>query len=285
MTTINSCPAPEADLTLVINAAEGRLQVVAGSVCPAQPGDTSLLFSFEMTVPRQGTEVLAPAIHDAMSRMRVSMKEIRRIAVINGPGGFTGLRLALATTLGLSRALAVPTAGISYTEALATDAAQVLAATGTTTESGKPVLWAILHARRDQVMVQGFTLQADGQTAPLQQVTTFSVSEASRHIVALTQGNNGHAYFFGSGLRRNMQAIKEAMTASTLPCTMLPSRFDHVRPETMLAMTTHAQWDHEPVEPEYVRGCDAEENLPRLAAARGMEPELAVKTLRKLTSS
>ncbi|WP_051363960.1 tRNA (adenosine(37)-N6)-threonylcarbamoyltransferase complex dimerization subunit type 1 TsaB [Oleidesulfovibrio alaskensis] len=276
----NETSAPQ-EITLVLNAAEGRLQVAAGNACADGTQQAGLLFSFEMTVPRQGTEILAPAIQDAMKRMRVSMQQIGRIAVVNGPGGFTGLRLALSTALGMARALNVPCAGVSYTAALAADAAAVLHAA----DCGSPLLWAVLHARRDQVMVQGFRPDNTGTAVPLHPVTTFGVADACSHMAAVTQSCGCKACLFGSGVQRNAEAICRHLTAAGISHSLLPARFSHVRPEALLAATADAVWSHEPVEPEYVRGCDAEENLPRMAAARGMQPEKAVEALHRLTTS
>ncbi|RXF77984.1 tRNA (adenosine(37)-N6)-threonylcarbamoyltransferase complex dimerization subunit type 1 TsaB, partial [Desulfovibrio sp. DS-1] len=99
-------------ITLALNAAESRVQVAALS-------DGETLFAQEWHVPSQGTELLAPALADAFARMRLSLADVRRIACVQGPGSFTGLRLVLSTAAGMARALGAEQAGLSYTQLLA----------------------------------------------------------------------------------------------------------------------------------------------------------------------
>ncbi|MBG3877801.1 tRNA (adenosine(37)-N6)-threonylcarbamoyltransferase complex dimerization subunit type 1 TsaB, partial [Desulfovibrio oxamicus] len=99
-------------ITLALNAAESRVQAAA-----LRDGET--LFAQEWHVPSQGTELLAPALADAFERMRLSLADVRRIACVQGPGSFTGLRLVLSTAAGMARALGAEQAGLSYTQLLA----------------------------------------------------------------------------------------------------------------------------------------------------------------------
>ena len=53
----------------------------------------------------------------------VSLKEVQLLAVTRGPGSFTGVRIALATALGMSLSLRIPICAISTHEALASQGA------------------------------------------------------------------------------------------------------------------------------------------------------------------
>jgi tRNA threonylcarbamoyl adenosine modification protein YeaZ len=62
---------------------------------------------------------LVPMIDTVMKQAGIALADVLEIAVGNGPGGFTGLRIALATARGLGLALGKPVLGISNFQAAA----------------------------------------------------------------------------------------------------------------------------------------------------------------------
>ena len=81
--------------------------------------------------PGAGRRVLE-AVHGLLSSVGASVDDIDDIVVGVGPGGFTGLRIGLATALGLGQALGVPVTGASSLEALALGVAELAASMATT---------------------------------------------------------------------------------------------------------------------------------------------------------
>jgi tRNA threonylcarbamoyladenosine biosynthesis protein TsaB len=60
---------------------------------------------------RGQSEALLPLLQSALRQAGREMRDIAAIAVVTGPGSFTGLRLGLAAAEGLSRALGCPVGG------------------------------------------------------------------------------------------------------------------------------------------------------------------------------
>lgn len=320
MTAVTAgCAEDRADgaITLALNAAESRVQAAA-----LRGGET--VFAQEWHVPSQGTELLAPALADAFARMRLSLRDVRRIACVQGPGSFTGLRLVLSTAAGMARALGARQAGLSYTQLLAC---------GPLLPRGA-VLWVLTHARRGLVHMQAFRMpgetvdvaavsndaaQPSPRPAPLPEPLTpveaatldaavarmvaarfnddaavarmaaarFDESAAVARTAATPPEENGTGAVFlmGSGATRNRAALAPALAALLPKARFVPARFDHPAPTLLLPLAATAAYGADDVQPLYVRPCDAEENLPAMAAARGMDPEQARRELARLTSA
>ncbi|MDL2313414.1 tRNA (adenosine(37)-N6)-threonylcarbamoyltransferase complex dimerization subunit type 1 TsaB [Desulfovibrio sp. OttesenSCG-928-C14] len=112
-------------LTLVLNAAEGRLQLVLGRDGAAGP---ELLCAQEYAALSQGAETLAPALQSALGTLGLSPADLARVAVVRGPGSFTGLRLVCVSAAALARALGIPQAPLDYPPLLAAAAVPALSA-------------------------------------------------------------------------------------------------------------------------------------------------------------
>lgn len=74
--------------------------------------------------PGAGRRVLE-AVHGLLASVGATTADLDGIVVGVGPGGFTGLRIGLATALGLGQALGIPVTGASSLEALALGVAEV----------------------------------------------------------------------------------------------------------------------------------------------------------------
>lgn len=68
--------------------------------------------SFETTSSYGHAGELMPLIHEALTSLSYSLKEMDALVVSLGPGSFTGIRIGLATALGLSRGSGVPCFGV-----------------------------------------------------------------------------------------------------------------------------------------------------------------------------
>jgi tRNA threonylcarbamoyladenosine biosynthesis protein TsaB len=91
-------------------------------------------------------------IEEALAVTGLGWPEVERLAVGVGPGGFTGLRLGIATARGLAQARDLPLVGVPSLEALAAgaDEARAAAAAEEAAEATGPVV-AVIDARRGEV--------------------------------------------------------------------------------------------------------------------------------------
>ncbi|MEK9672031.1 MAG: tRNA (adenosine(37)-N6)-threonylcarbamoyltransferase complex dimerization subunit type 1 TsaB [Rhodospirillaceae bacterium] len=81
--------------------------------------DGRVLAHASAELPRGQSEALMPMIADVMRDAALDYPDLDAIAVTNGPGAFTGLRIGLAAARGLALALGLPVIGVTTLEAVA----------------------------------------------------------------------------------------------------------------------------------------------------------------------
>ncbi|MDR1359435.1 MAG: tRNA (adenosine(37)-N6)-threonylcarbamoyltransferase complex dimerization subunit type 1 TsaB, partial [Deltaproteobacteria bacterium] len=190
-------------MLLIINAAEASLHFVLARWTPL-----SLLCSQTWRLPSQGAEILAPALGQALSALRLAPSDLSRIACVRGPGSFSGLRLALVTAAGLARSTSAAQAGLDYLPLIAAQGAEFwpdkessaadagrsggnpgagdpgadgpcaggggLSLTAKNADSASAetmdgdVFWVLTRARKGVVHLQGFARAGSGEGAKLQ---------------------------------------------------------------------------------------------------------------------
>lgn len=84
--------------------------VVSAAACDANGADRG---TWSARVVRGADGVLLPALTELLESMEQQGGTLRAVAVATGPGGFTGLRVGVATALGLAFARKVPVVPIS----------------------------------------------------------------------------------------------------------------------------------------------------------------------------
>lgn len=171
---------------LALNSAEGVLQLALARK-ERQAAPWSPLFYEALPAASQGAELLAPRIRLGLERLDLTPDALTHLALVRGPGSFTGLRLALATAAGLARASGALQAGLDYLPLLAASALLRLgrekarpsaAPEAMTTEdmsteamptaphedqtpAAASVLWVLTHARRNLVHAQAFAARTE----------------------------------------------------------------------------------------------------------------------------
>lgn len=127
---------------------------------------------------RSGPSLLQQ-IADCLRRSGVAATELDGVVVLGGPGSFTGIRVALATALGLRAALAAPVFALSNLAALALHAADP--GTGDTLR-----VLALVDALRDEWFAQEFRFDAGklaAATAPARLAANALAAPAGARLV------------------------------------------------------------------------------------------------------
>jgi tRNA threonylcarbamoyladenosine biosynthesis protein TsaB len=91
------------------------LDLAAALVRPGRPGSSTLVHRSDAPP----SEKLRPVVLRLLEWEGISRSDLVGLAVVRGPGSFTGLRVGLSFGLGLAASLGLPTAGIGTLEALA----------------------------------------------------------------------------------------------------------------------------------------------------------------------
>lgn len=87
-------------------------------LCLPTPPDARVLAERRLS-PRATQEELLPAIAAVLAQAGCSLAEVAAVAVVNGPGSFTGVRIGLATAKGLCEAHGLSLVALSRLQVLA----------------------------------------------------------------------------------------------------------------------------------------------------------------------
>jgi tRNA threonylcarbamoyladenosine biosynthesis protein TsaB len=135
-------------------------------------------------------------IKDILTRNNVSMKDLDAIAVSEGPGSYTGLRIGVASAKGLCYALDIPMIAISTLNSLSKQ------------NRSSGITIAMLDARRMEVYASVF--QGEEQ---LQEVAAVILEEGSfsrfRSATELKVNPNSPVTFIGTGVEKFRALIQE----------------------------------------------------------------------------
>jgi tRNA threonylcarbamoyladenosine biosynthesis protein TsaB len=131
----------------------------SGPECAAGVFDSSsdrLLAFRSETIGKGHAELLSGMVDAAVAEAGMALADLDRIAVVIGPGSFTGIRVGVALARGLALALKIPAIGVSTLQVVA----EPYLATTTA-----PVMAAI-DARRDALYVQLFAGDGSALSEP-----------------------------------------------------------------------------------------------------------------------
>ena len=121
----------------------------AGSACSAAVWDSGRVTAARFEAMARGqSERLVPMIEEVMAEAGLDYARLDALAVTLGPGGFTGVRIGLATARGLALATGRPLLGLTSFEAVAAAVEE--------TRTRELPLAVLLDAKRAEVYLQVF---------------------------------------------------------------------------------------------------------------------------------
>lgn len=164
-----------------------------GGVCLSQ--DNHLLAAKSNTIWQQHAAFLQPAIQEIFKETGLQFGDLNAIAVSNGPGSYTGLRVGLASAKGLCYALDKPLILLNTLEIMAASFAQQYAIQ-------QSLLCPMIDARRMEVYTALYN-------ANLQIIIPPDAMILSANFMQ-EQLSKDSIYFFGSGSSKLLEFLPTA---------------------------------------------------------------------------
>ena len=193
--------------------------------------DETLLAQMTLNIKKNHSITLMPAIDFLMNSLDMKPKDLDRIVVAQGPGSYTGLRIAVATAKTLAHTLKIELVGVSSLLALVPEQVEGL-------------VIPIMDARRNNVYA-GFyqSGQAVRSEAHLPLAEVLEIAGAANQPVTFV----GETAVFAEQIEA---ALPQAVIQPTLPDAVAIGR---------LGLDLPAQSIHDFV-PNYLKRVEAEEN-------------------------
>ena len=150
------------------------------------------------------SRTLLPMIENMLSNTETPKNAIDAIAVAQGPGSFTGIRIGISTAKGLCWGLGIPAVGVSTLEAMAQSARFVPEGT---------IVCPAMDARRNQLYNALFTVQ-NGALVRLTEDRAIAADALAEEL----SGSGKNVWVLGDGWAICEKALKEHGAA----CTVAP---------------------------------------------------------------
>ena len=159
------------------------------SICSVALADRGRVLTSEtISEPFLHASATTQLIELCLDQGGITLRDLLAIAVSEGPGSFTGLRVGLATAKGLCMALDIPLLSIPTLQALAVGAAETMA------DRGSKQYCCMLDARRMEVYSAVYNDRFEEVSAPRAVVLSSDFYEecGARSLNTVFVGNGAH---------------------------------------------------------------------------------------------
>ena len=194
---------------------------------------------------------LMPMIDGAFTATGLALQSMDRIAVVVGPGSFTGVRLGVSTVKGLAHGSGKPCVAVDALEAMAAGAGAF-----------DGVICPIQDARAGQVYGAAFTAAEGSRPHRLMEDTPIALERYAEKLQTL----GGRFLFLGDGMPVHREALKRLLGDRAI---FAPAPMSCLRPGAVawLASLTEEEVDALSLQPLYLRAPSAERNRLLVEAA------------------
>lgn len=117
--------------------------------------DGKLIDKRESYEPNSHSRLLTIFIEDLFKTNKIDFKDLKAIAVSEGPGSYTGLRIGVSTAKGLAYSLGIPLIAIDTLQIMS----QGVLSSGLDIENLNPVLCPMIDARRMEVYTAFYDIE------------------------------------------------------------------------------------------------------------------------------
>jgi len=153
--------------------------------------DHQIICEFSTNYKKTHSVTLMPMLEEMLRLVDIDIKSIDLIAVSEGPGSFTGLRIGSASAKGIAMALNIPIASIPTLDALAYNI-----------EPTDLLICPMMDAKRQQVYTAIYAYE-DNEIKPLTETMATSIED----IINKIKGFNKGVIFLGDGFESNKEII------------------------------------------------------------------------------
>ena len=140
---------------MLILAIEGALARSSAAILR----DGMVLAARRHDAPRGQPALLPAMVEQVLAEAALQPMALDAVAVGIGPGGFTGVRTAIALAEGLAQALGKPLIGVTTGEALVAELPEAMRGTG--------AIWSVLDQRQGRIVLEVFLPDAAMPQAPV----------------------------------------------------------------------------------------------------------------------
>ena len=156
--------------------------------------DNKLICEYTVNTKKTHSQKLMPMIENMLNMSDININEIDMIAVCEGPGSFTGLRIAMATAKAIAHVNNLPIVGVNSLELLA----------GNMDLSDKKIC-SILDAQRTQVYMGQYKFE-DNKLIELKGVDVVEIDE----LIEELKNTNEEWIIVGEAVYKYEEKIKAA---------------------------------------------------------------------------